>query len=147
MGNAQGLPSGQCSKEGCGRGSPGLGGSFQAETASAVAHGCFGMSWCTLNDLGEVWEPWNHRMACVGRNTKAYPIPSLWPWTGLPHTRLGCPGPHTPWLWMHHGWGIHSFSGRCVPVPHCPLSKNGAHSVCKYRVVMYFYFLCVCEVT
>ena len=66
-------------------------------------------------------ELWNRAMVWVRRDLKDYLIPTPLPWKGTPSTRPGCS--KLRGLKHFQGWGIHSFSGQPVPVPHYSQSK------------------------
>jgi len=63
----------------------------------------------------------NYRMAWVGTEHKAHPVPAP---DGLPPTISGCPGPIQPGLQHLQVWDTHSFSGQPVPEPLHSLSKE-----------------------
>jgi len=57
-------------------------------------------------------------MAQVGRNLKDHLVPPLLPWAGTPPLDQAAESPIHPGLEHLQGWGIHSFSGQPMPVPH-----------------------------
>jgi len=63
-------------------------------------------------------------MTWVGRDLKDHPVPT--PCHGQEYHPLDqvAEGPIQPGLEHFQGWGIHSFSGQPVLVPHHPLSEE-----------------------
>ena len=64
----------------------------------------------------------SHRMAWDGRRLKAHSVPAPCHGHGCHTLDQAAQGPIQPSLEHLQGWGIHSFSGQIVPVPHHPLS-------------------------
>jgi len=68
--------------------------------------------------------PQNPRMVWVGRDLKDHPVPAPCHEQGCHSPALAAEGSIQPGLEYFQGWGVHSFSGQPVPVPHHPVSKE-----------------------